>query len=98
MNIEDILRRIGYDILSITILGHYVVKFSAERVRRTQARIEKNEEITVLDMNDTFTLFVSDVGFNGLGNLYVIFNEVREPNFTFDIYEYENMKDYELFD
>lgn len=96
MNIYDILRKIGYDIISISE-GEYEVVFSPERKRRMRKQIKSGESVFNFDIDASFKLKVGDVGFNNLGNLYVFFNNAENPDECFDAYEHCNMSAEELY-
>lgn len=93
MNIFDILRKIGYDIISVTEDGIYKVQFTNERLNDMRKEIEEGKMGFEGDLNGTWDIHVNEVSFNGYGNLYVQFKEVGgdDEGFFFDAYEYRNM-------
>jgi len=83
MNILEVLWKLGYDVLSFSN-GVYKIKFGHEREKRHGY------------CDDTYEVCVSEVGFNGFGNLYVFFQEVGTNN-CLDAYEFKNMDSDELY-
>jgi hypothetical protein len=96
MNIYDILRKIGYDIISFSE-GVYEVEFSPERKRRMREQIKSGETVFNFDIDTSLKLKVGDVGFNNLGNLYVFFNNAEDTDECLDAYEHCNMSAEELY-
>lgn len=98
MNVIDILRTIGYDIISVNNeTGHYRVSLSPERRRRSMKVVDENKGEFDYDLFGKFDLYVSEVKFNGVGDLYVEFREVQHPEDIWDCYEYKNMEPNELY-
>ena len=98
MNVIDILTKLGWDILSFKD-GIYTVKMTHERWKREKKKIEAGEMTYTEEYNpltDTFNIYVEEVCFNELGNLFVSFSEV-ESNDPFDCFEYRNMSYDELY-
>jgi len=83
MNILEVLWKLGYEVLSFDS-GVYKIQFGHEREKRHGY------------CNDIYEVRVSEVGFNGLGNLYVFFQEVGTDN-CLDVYEFKNMDSDELY-
>lgn len=97
MNVFDILRKLGYDIISIND-GVYTVRNTTEKIKdllneSNEARAEESQETlnTQEDIFETWNLVVSDLKFNGFGNLCVSFKRVEYPDECWDVYEYRNM-------
>lgn len=89
MNLFEILKKIGYDIISINN-GVYTVKYTNERIMdmvKEAGDVKPNED----DLYDTFNLVVKKVGFNGFGNLSVTFQRLEYPDENWDYFEYRNM-------
>lgn len=86
MNIFDILRKIGYDIISIND-GIYTVRNTTEKIQDMVKEAESDDA----DIYDSFNLVVNEVKFNGFGNLSVSFRRLEHPDEVWDIYEYRNM-------
>lgn len=98
MNVIDILTKLGWDILSFKD-GIYTVKMTHERWKREKKKIEAGEMTYIEEYNpltDTFNIYVEEVCFNELGNLFVSFWEVGS-NASFDSFEYRNMSYDELY-
>lgn len=86
MNVFDILRKIGYDIISVND-GVYTVRNTTEKIQD----MVKDAELYDADIYDSFNLVVNEVKFNGFGNLSVSFRRLDHPDEVWDIYEYRNM-------
>ncbi|WP_443662436.1 hypothetical protein [Clostridium sp.] len=84
MNIIDVLHKLGYDVLSFNENGEYTVMLGHDR--------QLKEGYT----QERWTIKVSEVSFNGFGNLVVFFSETKEDN-CFDGFEYKNMDADELY-
>lgn len=98
MNVINILTKLGWDILSFKA-GIYTVKMTHERWKREKKKIEAGEMTYIEEYNpltDTFNIYVEEVCFNELGNLFVSFLEVGS-NDPFDCFEYRNMSYDELY-
>ncbi len=89
MNVFDILRKIGYDIISIND-GVYTVRNTTEKIQDMVKETEDGESDDA-DIYGTFNLVVNEVKFNGFGNLSVSFRRLEHPDEALDIYEYRNM-------
>lgn len=96
MNIIEILWKLGWDVLSFNEDGEYKITLGKVRRDLTNKRIADGDIGYVGSTDDVFTVKVSDVGFNGLGNMYVFFNDVNTGD-CIDGYEYNNMSKDELF-
>lgn len=96
MNSIQILWRLGWDVLSFNENGEYKITLGKARKDLTNKKIE--EGIIGYDgsTDDVYIVKVSDVGFNGLGDLYVSFDDVNTGD-CIDVYEYKNMDKNELF-
>jgi hypothetical protein len=76
-NIRDILQAAGYELIKANILindtWHHVleIRFTPEEIRRKLAEIEQGS-VFGFGLYGTFTVIISDVGFNGEGGLYVV--------------------------
>ena len=86
MNIFDILRKIGYDIISIND-GVYTVRNTTEKIQDMLKEAESDDA----NIYDSLNLVVNEVKFNGFGNLSVSFRRLEHPDEVWDIYEYRNM-------
>lgn len=94
MNVFDILRKMGYDIISIND-GVYTVRNTTEKINDLINEAESAEPKGALntqeDIFDTWNLVISKVSFNGFGNLSVTFRRAEYPDECWDAYEYRNM-------
>jgi hypothetical protein len=89
VNVFDILRKIGYDIISINN-GVYTVRNTTEKIQDMVKETEDGEPDDA-DIYGTFNLVVNEVKFNGFGNLSVSFRRLEHTDEVLDIYEYRNM-------
>ncbi|PYG84900.1 hypothetical protein LY28_03521 [Ruminiclostridium sufflavum DSM 19573] len=89
MNVIDILRKIGYDIISISD-GVYTVRNTTEKIQDMVKEAEA-DEANDFDIYDTYKLVVNEVKFNGFGNLSVSFKRLEHPDEVWDAFEYRNM-------
>lgn len=99
MNVIDILNKIGWDVLAFKD-GIYTVQMTHERWNRERKKIEVKEmayDEGYQPLTDTFDIYVDEVSFNQLGNLFVSFTEVGVTDGSFDGYEYKNMSYDELY-
>lgn len=97
MNVYDILRRLGYDVHSFNEDGVYTVCFSPERIRRYKKLIEAGEMGFDGDLYGIWHIKVSEVSFNGFGNLFVSFVDADNSDNCLDSFEYGNMEPDELY-
>lgn len=96
MNIIEILWKLGWDVLSFNEDGEYKIQLGKARKDYTDAKIRKKIISYDGSTSDIYTVKVSEVGFNGIGNLYVDFRDVETGN-CIDAYEYKNMNYDELY-
>lgn len=96
MNVIEILWKLGWDVLSFNEEGEYKIQFGKARKDYTDEKIRKKIIGYKGSTSDIFTVKVAEVGFNGIGNLYVGFNDI-ENNDCIDCYEYKNMGADELY-
>lgn len=96
MNIIEILWKLGWDVLSFNEEGEYKIQLGTARKNLTDKQIEEGSITYVGSTSDIYTVIVSEVGFNGLGNLFVFFDDLKTGD-TIDAYEYKNMSNDEMF-
>jgi hypothetical protein len=91
-NIKDFLETAGYDVIGARVTRldsgwrhEYDIKFKLEEIERKLKEIEKNGGYYEIDLNDTFTVVVSEVGFNSLGGLYIVLDTLDGE--CFDVIE-----------
>lgn len=97
MNVKDILKRLGYEILeSNSEENTYTIKCSDEKKKRLLAQVESGDLAIEEFLNNTYTVNVTEVSFNSLGDLYVEFKEIGSED-IFDAYEHNNMQADELY-
>lgn len=91
INIIDILKENGYEIVKQYDMRLFRLKFTPEEVEKKKA--ESNN--WGYDLESCFNVEIRGVGFNGNGNLYICLDCVGgdDPEFkkgdTFDVIEYE---------
>ena len=89
MNVIHILWELGYDVLNVNN-GIYTIATSSTRCQK-----EKKYNInTEAKIDQTYNVFVEEVGFNKFGNLFVSFQEIGHPEYVFALYEYEHVSSY----
>lgn len=96
MNIIEILWRLGWDVLSFNEDGEYKIQLGKARKDLTERQIKDGSIVYEGSTSDIYTVKVDDVSFNGLGDLYVSFEDI-ETGDCIDCYEYKNMNSDELF-
>lgn len=91
-NIKDFLEAAGYDVMGARVTRldsgwrhEYDIRFKLEEIERKLKEIEKNGGYYEIDLNDTFTVVVSEVGFNGWGGLYIVLDTLDGE--CFDVIE-----------
>ncbi len=96
MNIIEILWKLGWDILSFNEDGEYKIQLGKRRKDLTYKK-EKEGIIDIAgNLDEIYTVKVSDMGFNGFGDLYVYFTDVDNGDLI-EAYEHNNMAADELF-
>ncbi len=96
MNIIQILWKLGWDVLSFNEEGKYKIQLGTTRKNLTDKQIKDGSIGYEGSTSNIYTVKVDDVGFNGLGDLYVSFKDT-ETGDLIDAYEYKNMGENELF-
>lgn len=93
VNLWNILKAAGYEVVEANVTTdikgnsrHLLdVRFTPKEIRRKLAEIEQGS-VFGFDLYGTFTVIISDVGFNGEGGLYV---ELETPDGEcFDVIEF----------
>ena len=84
MNIFDILRKLGYDLIKYDYDKNIFTVIPCKELMKTMS--------DEYQYGKHIELFISEIGYNRLGNLYIVFSNTNEPNATFDMYEYRNME------
>lgn len=105
MNVKDILKAAGYEVLEekinedipiIDAWQHcYKIRNSLEKVRMVQAALQQNDAYVGpndLDIYDVFDVYVSEVGFNGYGDLFMELRLTDDPESCWDLIEFEDGK------
>lgn len=89
INIKDILKENGYEIVREISMKYFRLKFTEEKLTE---KIEE-EGLCDYDIRGEFNVEISEIGFNGYGGLYIVFtcldNEHFEKGDTFEVIEYE---------
>lgn len=96
MNIIEILWRLGWDVLSFNENGEYKITLGRARKDLTDKKIEDGLISYEGSTYDVYTVKISNVCFNGLGNLCVDFDDIDTGD-GIDTYEHKNMAKDELF-
>lgn len=98
MNVIDILKKLGYDVLESNHEQKiYTVRCSKEKKKRLLMQIKAGKIAVEKEfLNSAYVIVVTEVSFNDNGNLYVEFRDA-ESYTLFDAYEYQNMSEDELF-
>lgn len=96
MNVIEILWKLGWDVLSFNGEGEYKIQFSNERISRYHEKIENEDFDFDGDLEEIYTVKVSEVTFNDYGDLFVSFEDTKTGEIV-DEYEYKNMDNDELY-
>lgn len=96
MNVIEILWKLGWDVLSFNEDGEYKIQLGNARRDYTDKQIRKKVIGYVGSTRDIYTVKVTEVSFNGFGNLFVNFEDINTGD-SIDCYEYKNMGTDELF-
>jgi len=93
VNIKDILKEHGYEIVTNIDMKFLKLKFTGEELERKQ----KDGILYDYDTTGTYNVRVAEVGFNGYGNLYIVLDSLGDEHFEegdcFDVIEYEGGED-----
>lgn len=89
MNIKEILKDHGYEIVKQVDMKYFRLKFTGERLER----MLNNKELYDYDLRGEFNVGISEIGFNGHGGLYIVLTCLDDEHFekgdTFEVIEYE---------
>lgn len=89
MNIKEILKDHGYEIVKQVDMKYFRLKFTGERLER----MLNNKELYDYDLRGEFNVEITEMGFNDYGGLYIVLtcidNEHFEIGDTFDVIEYQ---------
>lgn len=89
MNLKDILKEHGYEIVTHIGMRFLRIKFTEEELERRQ----KDNTLYDYDITGNYDVKVAEVGFNGYGNLYIVLDSLGDEHFEegdcFDVIEYE---------
>lgn len=98
MNIKDILRQAGYDIMEERITDdingwrhQYDLRITLEGRQVIKRRIDKGLSSYDIDIDAIHTVYVDELGLNGSGDLYVCLNYCHDDS-CFDGIEFNNGK------
>ena len=85
MNIKDILKENGFDIVAEIGMKYFRLKFTEEELAK---KIEF-EKMYDFNIRGEFNLEISEIGFDGLGELYIVLTCLDDEHFkkgaTFEI-------------
>lgn len=91
VNIIDILKNNGYEIVKQYNMKIFRLKFTPEEIEKRKAESNNWD----YDLESCFNVEIGEVGFNGYGNLYICLDCLGgdDPEFkkgdTFDVIEFE---------
>lgn len=89
MNLKNILKEHGYEIIQEIGMKYLILKLTDEE--RTKREAEK--ELYKYDLSGKYYVKVAEVGFNGFGNLYIILDSLGDEYFAegdcFEVIEYD---------
>lgn len=88
INIKDILKDNGYEIVAQIEMKYFRLKFTKEELEKRVKEIELYD----YDIEGEFNVEITEIGFNGNGGLYIVLtcmdNEHFEKGDTFEVIEY----------
>lgn len=88
VNIKNILKENGLEIVVEIKMEYFKLKFTEEKLKE----MIKKEHLYDYDIRGTFNVKISEMGFNGDGGLYIIFTCTDDEHFdvgdTFELIEY----------
>lgn len=94
MNLKEILKEHGYEIVAHIGMEILRIKFTEEEL---EERLKK-KELYDYDITGMYDVKVAEVGFNGHGNLYIVLDSIGDEHFEkddcFEVIEYEGGEDY----
>lgn len=77
MNLKEILKENGYEIISEVEMKYFRLKFTEEKLHEMM----KEKDLYDFDIAGSFTVKISEVGFNGYGNLYIVLDSLGDEHF-----------------
>lgn len=93
MNIKDVLKENGLEIVSHINMKYFRLKLTEKEITRRLSF----KELYDYDLEGEFNVEITEMGFNGLGGLYIVFTCMDDEHFkkgdTFEVIEYEGGKD-----
>ena len=93
MNIKKILKENGLEIVSYINMKFFRLKLTEKEITRRLSF----KELYDYDLEGEFNVEISEIGFNELGELYIVFTCMNDEHFekgdTFEVIEYEGGKD-----
>lgn len=98
VNIRDIIRNAGYEILSENIRESdnnltLKLRFKAERIEAMRARIVKTGGYYDYDLTGEFEVCVGEVGCDGEGVVYVVLNEITRLGLPCEVWDIVGFED-----
>ena len=89
MNIKDILKENGFEIVGQISMKYFRLKYTEENL---EAKM-KAKELYVHDLEGKFNVEITEMGFNESGGLYIVLTCMDDEHFekgdTFEVIEYE---------
>lgn len=93
INIKDILKENGYEIVGQIRMKYFRLKYTKEELERKM----EIKELFEHDLEGEFNVKISEMGFNGDGNLYIVLTCMDDEHFeegdTFDVIGDEDRED-----
>ncbi|WP_313232498.1 hypothetical protein [Tissierella praeacuta] len=88
MNIKEIFKENGYEIVTEVGMKYFRLKFTEEKLEEMM----KKKDLYDYDITGSFNVEISEVGFNGYGGLYIVLDCLGDEHFEksecFDVIEY----------
>lgn len=90
INIVYILESYGFEVVRQLEYKYFKLKFNNEKLESMEADYKKG--LYDYDIYGEYDVEVKEVGFNGLGNLYIVLDSLGDEHFKkgdcFDVIEY----------
>ncbi|WP_333638167.1 hypothetical protein [Tissierella praeacuta] len=77
MNIKEILKENGYEIVTEVGMKYFRLKFTEEKLHEMM----KEKDLYDYDITGVFDVKVAEIGFNGYGNLYIVLDSLGDEHF-----------------
>lgn len=77
MNIKEILKEHGYEIVTEIGMKYFRLKYTEEKLEEKM----KKKDLYDYDITGTYKVKISEMGFNGYGNLYIVLDSIGDEHF-----------------